>query len=79
MGTMIPFPRVYDMLDPWRRRDAQYVSEAVNDIAAHFDYPEETARGCRNGMPGHPPCRSPAELEALLRARADVTAAREGV
>ena len=34
---------------------------------------------CANGMPGHPPCRSTAELEALLRARADVTAAREGV
>ena len=39
----------------------------------------DSAEPCANGMPGHPPCRSPAELEALLRARADVTAAREGV
>ncbi len=35
--------------------------------------------GCANGMPGHPPCRSPAELEAMLRAQADTTAARESV
>ena len=33
---------------------------------------------CANGMPGHPPCRSPAELERLLRERADTAACREG-
>ena len=34
---------------------------------------------CANGMPGHPECRSVAELESLLRAQADTTANREGV
>ena len=78
MGTMIPFPRVYPNNEPQRPRWPQAVAEAVHDIAEIFDRPSERGR-CRNGMPGHPPCRSTAELEALLRARADVTAAREGV
>ena len=69
MGTMIPFPRLIG--------DGVFAPQQVADVIGH--YRPVPVHPCANGMPGHPPCRSPAELEALLRARADVTAAREGV
>lgn len=78
MADLIPFPRVYPNNEPQRLRLPQAVAEAVHDIAEIFDRPSERGR-CRNGMPGHPECRSVAELESLLRAQADTTANREGV
>jgi hypothetical protein len=74
MADLIPFPRTWGNRMP---RAAQSTADMVSEWAT-YDHNRERAR-CANGMPGHPPCRSPAELEALLRARADVTAAREGV
>ena len=70
MADMIPFPRSTLSRKP---RSAQAVA---NFFMMHNPVPVSP---CANGMPGHPPCRPPAELEALLRARADTTAAREGV
>jgi len=76
MGTMIPFPRTtgrYKLRDPQQTADAAHWASGLP--AFNFRH----SRSCANGMPGHPPCRSVAELEAMLRERADVTAAREGV
>lgn len=66
MADLIPFPR-------------RGYTPAIGNVIHAVWIVRRSGRECANGMPGHPPCRSPAELEALLRARADVTAAREGV
>lgn len=69
--NLIPFPR---LLGTSRPVSAKRVTELFADAEFWRDRP-----GCANGMPGHPPCRSPAELEAMLRAQGDTTAARESV
>lgn len=75
-ADLIPFPRLRgDNL----LRNAQ---DEADLIASHVDFVNafrSRRRDCANGMPGHPPCRSPAELEAMLRAQSDTTAARESV
>lgn len=71
MADLIPFPRLLCDTDPAGLKNPQAIASAVHALR-----PRGPGR-CANGMPGHPPCRSPAELEAMLRARADTTAARE--
>lgn len=70
MADLIPFPRL--MIDPTKRFDPQAVADLVMG-----NYKPFVPHPCANGMPGHPPCREPAELEAMLRASADTTANRE--
>ena len=72
MADMIPFPRLLGNDVP---KSASLAAKVVGRITAQ----SWVRNPCANGMPGHPPCRSVAELEAMLRARADTTAAREGV
>ena len=74
MADLIPFPRTWGNR---RFRDAQATADLVADLAT-YDHNRELEGRCANGMPGHPPCRSPAELERLLRESADTTACREG-
>ena len=76
----IPFPRVFGTYERSGkiygiRRDADWAVEFVHHLTAQYWH----RNPCANGMPSHPPCRSPAELEALLRAQGDTTAARESV
>lgn len=73
MADLIPFPRTWGNRMP---RDAQKTADFVAELSA-YDNNRERFR-CANGMPGHPKCRSPAELERLLRAQSDTTACREG-
>lgn len=63
MADLIPFPRLAGDNVP---RDSQNMAHWVHFGVrlANAKWPE---RGCANGMPGHPPCRSPNELEAMLR------------
>ena len=69
MADLIAFPR----LGEHRPRSAQFIAEFVGELA-------ELSEPCRATSDYlNRPCRSPAELEAMLRARADTTAAREGV
>lgn len=75
MADLIPFPRLLRKAGN-RFADAQEMADLVKQGAPLY---EPKRPGCANGMPGHPPCRSPAELERLLRASADTTAAKEGV
>lgn len=77
MADLIPFPRLF-----CRTQSGEVIKASPQAMADYVG--RETARHwvrypCANGMPSHPPCRSPAELEAMLRARADTTAAGEGV
>ena len=73
MADLIPFPRLCGDLPDVTVRDPQVIADVVHALRPYG------RGGCANGMPGHPPCRSPAELERLLRASADTTAAKEGV
>ena len=76
MADLIPFPNLFgrtmrgDVISDSPQHVADYIGR---EVARHW-----TPHPCANGMPGHPPCRSPAELEALLRESADTTACREG-
>ena len=72
MADLIPFPRLHPRWPSWPCH-AESVAKIVQSAA-------EAAEPCRATSEYlNRPCRSVAELEALLRARADVTAAREGV
>lgn len=70
MADLIPFPRLYGSC---AKRNAQIAVEVV-ELLTTLSPRCRSRPGCANGMPGHPPCRSPAELEAMLRAQADTTA-----
>lgn len=72
MADLIPFPRLYPFRGLLPARSIAEVTQRQSLLDWHRN-------PCANGMPGHPPCRSPAELEALLRTSADTTAAKEGV
>lgn len=74
MSDQIKFPRVFADSQPY---DAQETANFVHAFAVKMA--RGLSFGCANGMPGRPPCRSTDELEAMLRATADTTAAREGV
>ena len=77
MADLIPFPRLFG-----RTLSGRAISDEPQRMADYIGrqtLPSWVRYPCANGMPGHPPCRSVAELEAMLRERADVTAAREGV
>lgn len=60
MADMIKFPRLIPNVGP---RDPQPIANAIHVL-------RKWGPGrCANGMPGHPPCRTPAELEAMLRSK----------
>lgn len=63
MADLIQFPRLLHNVAPADPKNPQIVADAVHALK-----PRGSGR-CANGMPGHPPCPSPAELEAMLRAR----------
>lgn len=69
MADLIPFPRLGER----RPRSAQFIAEFIHELA-------ELSEPCRATSEYlNRPCRSPAELEAMLRAQSDTTAARESV
>lgn len=74
MADLIPFPRLFGHNEP------RHPGTAVDAASSWIGEYDALGLGapCANGMPGHPPCRSPAELERLLRAQSDTTACREG-
>ena len=67
---LIPFPR---LLGDGHRYRPDFVADVIHYIAEHREPCRATSEYLNR------PCRSVAELEAMLRARADTTAAREGV
>ena len=72
MADLIPFPRLVPLA-------GLLPTEIIAADAQKTALWNWHRNPCANGMPNHPPCRSPAELERLLRESADTTACREGV
>mgnify|MGYP000855309559 CR=1 FL=1 len=69
MADLIPFPR------EWRTTFGPHWQVVANIV--HMVAEKQEVRATSEYL--NRPCRSPAELEAMLRATADTTAAREGV
>jgi len=72
MADLIPFPRVIPEA-PGYRWNEEHVAEVAQALAER----REPCRATSDYL--NRPCRSPAELEAMLRAQGDTTAARESV
>ena len=72
MADLIAFRRVYT-LNADVPLPSQIIATRIGEIAERMEPCRATSEYLNR------PCRAPAELEAMLRARADVTAAREGV